>query len=207
MKMTSIRYLIKEGFKNTWANRLMTIASVGVLMACMVIIGLAVLITENVNHAIGNLEQQNVVIAYMKDYNWALLEAEIPTSEEGREGADDNGILPSDYVIHNADEANALCDKIKGISNVADEPLIDLATHSVTVPSVAIAPIESPSLHTTLPPFPPSVSVVRDSSSSRSAVTSTNSTLFKPSFERMLSVVISSVQPTIAPAATSNDAT
>ena len=47
MKMTSIRYLIREGFKNTWANRLMTIASVGVLMACMVIIGLAVLITEN----------------------------------------------------------------------------------------------------------------------------------------------------------------
>lgn len=124
MKMTSIRYLIKEGFKNTWANRLMTIASVGVLMACMVIIGLAVLITENVNHAIGNLEQQNVVIAYMKDYNWALLEAEIPTSEEGREGADDNGILPSDYVIHNDDEANALCDKIKGISNVAEVEFI-----------------------------------------------------------------------------------
>ncbi len=118
MKMTSIRYLIREGFKNAWANRLMTIASVGVLMACMVIIGLAVLITENVNLAIGNLEQQNVVIAYMKDYNWALLEAEIPTSEEGREGADDNGILPSDYVIHNEDEANDLCAKIEKIANV-----------------------------------------------------------------------------------------
>ena len=124
MKMTSIRYLIREGFKNTWANRLMTIASVGVLMACMVIIGLAVLITENVNHAIGNLEQQNVIIAYMKDYNWALLEAELPTSEEGREGADENGILPSDYVIHNDDEANDLCKKIKSIPNVADVEFI-----------------------------------------------------------------------------------
>ena len=69
MKLRSFRYLLGEGLKNTWANRLMTIASVGVLMACMVIIGLAVLITENVNVAIGNLEQQNVVIAYMKDYN------------------------------------------------------------------------------------------------------------------------------------------
>ena len=124
MKITSIRYLIKEGFKNTWANRLMTIASVGVLMACMVIIGLAVLITENVNHAIGNLEQQNVIIAYMKDYNWALLEAEIPTSEEGREGADDNGIVPSDYVIHNEEEANDLCDKIKKIANVENVDFI-----------------------------------------------------------------------------------
>ncbi|MBO5321210.1 MAG: ABC transporter permease [Clostridia bacterium] len=124
MKITSIRYLVGEGFKNLWVNRLMSIASIGVLMACMVIIGLATLITENVNKAIGNLEQQNVVIAYMKDYNWALLEAEIPTSEEGREGADENGILQSDYVIHSEDEAKALCDKISGIANVAEVEFI-----------------------------------------------------------------------------------
>ena len=54
MKMTSVKYLVGEGFKNTWVNRLMSIASIGVLMACMVIIGLALLITENVNKAIGN---------------------------------------------------------------------------------------------------------------------------------------------------------
>lgn len=124
MKITSIRYLVGEGFKNIWVNRLMSIASIGVLMACMVIIGLATLITENVNKAIGNLEQQNVVIAYMKDYNWALLEAEIPTSEEGREGADENGILQSDYVIHSEEEAKALCDEIRKISNVADVEFI-----------------------------------------------------------------------------------
>lgn len=124
MKITSIRYLVGEGFKNIWVNRLMSIASIGVLMACMVIIGLATLITENVNKAIGNLEQQNVVIAYMKDYNWALLEAEIPASEEGREGADENGILQSDYVIHSEEEAKALCDEIRKISNVADVEFI-----------------------------------------------------------------------------------
>ena len=124
MKITSIRYLVGEGFKNIWVNRLMSIASIGVLMACMVIIGLATLITENVNKAIGNLEQQNVVIAYMKDYNWALLESGIPASEEGREGADENGILQSDYVIHSEEEAKALCDEIRKISNVADVEFI-----------------------------------------------------------------------------------
>ena len=72
MKFSSMRYLAGEGVKNAWVNRLMTIASVGVLVACMVIIGLAILISENVNKAVGNLEQQNVVMAYMKDYNWAL---------------------------------------------------------------------------------------------------------------------------------------
>ena len=82
MKIGSVKYLIGEGVKNTWVNRLMTIASVGVLVACMVIIGLAILISENVNKAIGNLEQQNVVVAYMKDYNWALYSDNADTESE-----------------------------------------------------------------------------------------------------------------------------
>ena len=123
MRMTSVKYLVGEGFKNTWVNRLMTIASVGVFVACMVIIGLAVLITENVNQAIGNLEQQNVVMAYMKDYNWALYgekDAEAKTNSSKGEKADKNGIKKSDYVIHNDQEALALCDEIAKIPNVAE---------------------------------------------------------------------------------------
>ena len=53
MKLGSIRYLIKEGFKGAWANRLMSLASIGVLVACMVVIGLAILISENVSLAVG----------------------------------------------------------------------------------------------------------------------------------------------------------
>ena len=135
MKLTSIKYLTKEGFKNAWVNRLMTLASIGVLVACMVIIGLAVLISENVNLAVGNLEKQNVVMAYMKDYNWALYSdtlAENTSSEQSSqtesskentdnetEKADKNGIKESDYVIHNEEEAKELCEKIKEIPNVA----------------------------------------------------------------------------------------
>ena len=132
MKVSSVRYLVKEGAKNTWVNRLMTLASVGVLVACMVIIGLAILISENVNKAVGKLEQQNVVMAYMKDYNWALYsdktdasasaDSEAQTSEDtqsSEEQADENGIKNSDYVIHNDEEAKALCDKIAALDNVA----------------------------------------------------------------------------------------
>ncbi len=137
MKLSSIRYLTKEGFKNAWVNRLMTLASIGVLVACMVIIGLAVLISENVNLAVGNLEKQNVVMAYMKDYNWALYnKAEDSASQtsskentssetdvkddkkEETEKTDKNGIKDSDYIIHDEDEAKALCRKIEEIDNV-----------------------------------------------------------------------------------------
>lgn len=119
MKLSSVRYLVKEGVKNTWTNRLMTIASVGVLIACMVIIGVAAIISENVNVAMGNLEKQNVVMAYMKDYSWALYGNGADNKAETDEAADKNGIRPSDYVIHNEQEAKALCDKIAKISNVA----------------------------------------------------------------------------------------
>lgn len=122
MKLSSVRYLVGEGVKNSWVNRLMTLASVGVLVACMVIIGLAVLISENINIAIGNLEQQNVVMAYMKDYNWALYsedKADNSSNGETTEKADKNGIKDSDYIIHNETEAKALCDEIAKIDNVA----------------------------------------------------------------------------------------
>ena len=136
MKISSIKYLTGEGVKNAWVNRLMTLASVGVLVACMVIIGLAILISENVNKAVGKLEQQNVVMAYMKDYNWALYgeketssdssasssdsaSSETESTASDGEEADKNGIKPSDYVIHSDDEAKALCDEIAKLPNVA----------------------------------------------------------------------------------------
>lgn len=139
MKMHSLRYLIKEGILNAWANRLMSLASIGVLVACMVVIGLAILISENVTLAMGKLEQQNVVMVYMKDYSWALYgekdevkdtdkdtssntssttESDNNETEEPQEEADKNGIKPSDYVIHNDEEAKALCKEIEKIPNV-----------------------------------------------------------------------------------------
>ena len=122
MRLSSVRYLVGEGFKNVWTNRLMSLASVGVLVACMVVIGLALLISENVAKAIGNLEQQNVVMVYMEDYNWALYgdKDDVASKKaDTKEKADKNGIKKSDYVIHNDAEAKALCDKIASLDNVA----------------------------------------------------------------------------------------
>ena len=109
----------------------MSIASIGVLVACMVAIGLAILISENAKLALGNLEKQNVVMAYMKDYTWAFYadkeeteqtetgeaEEQSETSEDA-EQPDEHGIKSSDYVIHNDDEAKALCDEIAKLDNV-----------------------------------------------------------------------------------------
>ena len=118
MKMRSFKYLVGEGFKSTWANRLMSLASIGVLVACMVIIGLAVLIEQNVSLALGRLEQENTVMVYMKDYSWALY-GEHDAFEE-KDDTDENGISPADYIIHDEEEAKALCEKIAALPNVTE---------------------------------------------------------------------------------------
>ncbi len=67
MKMRSFRYLVGEGIKNVWSNRLMSLASIGVLVACMLITGVAVVLSINIDKSLGDLEKQNVVMVYFGD--------------------------------------------------------------------------------------------------------------------------------------------
>lgn len=67
MKGASLKYLTKEGFRNVWVNRLMSLASVTVLMACLVIIGLGAMIFFNIDALLDTIESQNVVMVYVAD--------------------------------------------------------------------------------------------------------------------------------------------
>ena len=104
MKLGSMKYLTGEGFKNAWANRLMSLASIGVLVACMVVIGLALLISKNVNVAIGNLEEQNVVMVYMKDYNWALYSEDSSDDESSEETTSETASQTTEEAEENTEE-------------------------------------------------------------------------------------------------------
>lgn len=67
MKMSSLKYLTKEGFRSIWVNKLMSLASVAVLMACLVIIGLGAMIFFNINALLDNVESQNVIMVYAEN--------------------------------------------------------------------------------------------------------------------------------------------
>ena len=133
MKLRSVTYLSKEGVKNLWANRLMTIASVGVLTACMVLIGLAILISLNLNQALGDLQQQNVIRAFFNDKTSMIYgnasedyvpktetSSETTSSEKTDEVVNPNDIPEDAYYIHNEEEALELCEKLKKIDNVLE---------------------------------------------------------------------------------------
>ena len=67
MNGSSLRYLFKEGFRNTWSNRMMSIASICVLMSCLVLIGRASMIFLNIESLLGRIEEENVVMVYIQD--------------------------------------------------------------------------------------------------------------------------------------------
>ena len=61
----SLGYLTKEGFRSIRVNRLMSVASIAVLMACLVMIGSAFMILVNVDNIMQEIESENVVMVYL----------------------------------------------------------------------------------------------------------------------------------------------
>ena len=65
--MRGLGYLIKEGFKNIWNNRIMSIASICVLVSCLVLTGSAILFTLNVDKVVKSVEGSNETTFYLAD--------------------------------------------------------------------------------------------------------------------------------------------
>ena len=66
MSAGSIGYLTKEGFRNVWVNRLMSIASIGILTACLGMVGLAFLGFINVQTLLDKVDDQNVIMVFVE---------------------------------------------------------------------------------------------------------------------------------------------
>lgn len=67
MSGASFRYLIKEGFHNTWTNRMMSVASICVLLSCLLLIGSASMIFLNIDSLVQKIENENVIMVYIDD--------------------------------------------------------------------------------------------------------------------------------------------
>ncbi|MBE6752805.1 MAG: ABC transporter permease [Ruminococcaceae bacterium] len=65
--MHSFKYLVGEGFRSLWTNRLMSFASIGVLVCCLVLMGSASLISVNISGLMNWLGDQNVVKVFLED--------------------------------------------------------------------------------------------------------------------------------------------
>lgn len=65
MRTHDVQYLVKEGVRNTWQNRFMALASVGVLICCLLLTGFSYLVFVNIDHLFQTAYEQNVVAVYL----------------------------------------------------------------------------------------------------------------------------------------------
>lgn len=60
-------YLTKMGIHNMIANRSMSVSSISVLTACLLLVGLSMIILLNIQMLVKDMEKQNVVVAFVED--------------------------------------------------------------------------------------------------------------------------------------------
>lgn len=60
-------YFIKEGFNSIFSHGLMSFASVSIISAFLVILGSFVMLAMNITALIGNLESENIVLAFIDE--------------------------------------------------------------------------------------------------------------------------------------------
>ena len=65
MRSHDVRYLVGEGLRNTWQNRFMALASVGVLICCLLLTGFSYLVFANIDNMFQTAYEQNVVAVYL----------------------------------------------------------------------------------------------------------------------------------------------
>ena len=67
MRPNNVGYLTKEGFKSIFKHGLMSFASVTIIMACLIIMGVFVMLALNINSIIDKLEAQNEIVAFVDE--------------------------------------------------------------------------------------------------------------------------------------------
>lgn len=83
MRLSGLGYLLKEGIKSIWSNRMMSIASIGVLVSCLLLTGAAELITLNVATVVDEIGGENVTRVFL-DQEVTDLEAVYIQDEIGK---------------------------------------------------------------------------------------------------------------------------
>ena len=74
MNFSSMKYLLKEGVKNVWNNRMMSFASIGVLVSCLLLTGAAVLFSANLSYAMKAIQDENVLTVYLNPVSYTHLD-------------------------------------------------------------------------------------------------------------------------------------
>lgn len=142
MKLSSIGYLFKEGIKNIWNNRMMSLASIIVLVSCLIITGAAMLISVNVSNLIANIGDDNQINVYL-DYSLSDLDSiklgsqisKIPNVEDCEFYSKDEGIKEFEEKLGD-DIYQSMQGDDNPLGNVYKVRLTDLSEYKDTIDEI-----------------------------------------------------------------------
>lgn len=143
--MNSLGYLIKEGLKSLWKNRMMSIASIGVLVSCLLMTGVAGLLSANLSTMMKSIEGNNNIVVYLEVTTPRL--SSIKFGEELRKVSNIKDITfrskeeGLETVIDMLDENGDLLKSLGGDENFLPDSYIitmrDLSLYSETVEQIS----------------------------------------------------------------------
>lgn len=153
MNINSLKYLFFEGLKNVIKNKLMALASVGVLTACLIVVGCSVLLTGNMNNMVTYIGEQSTMVVFLKDgVDQTDVDSLVASLEENNSVKEANYIskeqallsyskrVNSDSAIKTLSEENVLPASINvHISDMSDlDNLVEISKSSSVVENVVI---------------------------------------------------------------------
>ena len=156
MNWSSFKYLTRQGLHSMVANRLMTLASVGVLTACLIITGIAGLFSANVSSMVDYMGEQNQSVVYPAEGLSAEQAAAVDTAIRSISGisevtyvsreeeyadlldsfeGDENPFRPNyQVVVSDPETLEAIINQLRSIEGVDDvKALLDMSSMFVTV--------------------------------------------------------------------------
>lgn len=133
MSLHSIGYLFKEGFKGLWKNRTMSLASVCVLISCLLMTGIAGLLSINLSATMSGIESNNTITVFLAEGLPALTAVQVGEEIRALENVSECVFVPREDGLKNviqtigSDDADDLFEVFQG----QDNPLPDAYTISM----------------------------------------------------------------------------
>lgn len=110
MSFHSIGYLFKEGIKGLWKNRTMSVASICVLISCLLMTGIAGLISLNLSSTMRGIESNNTITVFLDNGLPALSAVKVGEEIRALDNVNECTFVPKNdglkSVIGNMDNEN-----------------------------------------------------------------------------------------------------
>lgn len=141
-KFSGFGYLFREGIKNIWTNRMMSIASVIVLVSCLILTGTAALFSVNISETVKKTGEGNVTRVFLEesviDGQVIYIEEEIkriPNVEKTQFISKDEAIKSYQNSMRE-DIFNQLIGEGNPLPHAIDVTMIDLSLYDQTIENI-----------------------------------------------------------------------